>query len=121
LLVVGGKQRAPLVVISGGDSFLVIDSAKRHALSALLRSSSPVLKMVKREPERYGKAFVAFSIAADGSIEVEASAGDFDRVPSVERLTPDEACALNILMNAIERPRARPEGLPRASDVRGSL
>jgi hypothetical protein len=121
LLVVGGKHQAPLVVISGGDSFLVIDSAKRHALSALLRSSSPVLKMLKRDPERYGKAIVAFSIAADGGIDIEACGGEFDRAPSVERLKPDEARALHILMNVTARPRARPEGLPGVSNVRGRL
>lgn len=121
LLVIGGKQQQPLVIVSGGDSFLVIDCAKRHALAELLRSSAPVLKTIKRDPRRYGKAFVAFSITADGIIDIEAGAGGFDRVPAVERVSPHEARALYALMNANERPRARPDGLPGVADVRGRL
>lgn len=121
LLVIGARQQDPLVTVPALDSMLVIQGAKRHALRELLRSSLPVLKAIKRDPSRYGKAFVAFSITADGSIDVEASGGKFDGVPSVERLSPQEARALYVLMNANERPLARPEGLPGASDVRGHL
>lgn len=121
LLVIGARQQDPLVIMPALDSMLVIDGAKRHALSALLRSSSPVLKMVKRQPSRYSKAFVAFSVTADGSIDIEACDGDFDHVPFVERLTPHEVCSLFVLMNAAERPRARPDGLPGVSNVRGHI
>lgn len=119
LLVIGSKQQAPLVVISAGDSFLVIDGAKRQALAELLRSSTPTLLAIKRDPQRYGKAFVAFSITADGSVDVEASGGDFDSVLSAERLSPHEVRALSVLMSANQYPRARPEGLPGAANLRG--
>lgn len=121
LLVIGARQQDPLVIVPALDSMLVIQGAKRHALRELLRSSAPLLKTIKRDPSRYGKAFAAFSITADGSVDVEASGGAFGGVHLVERLTPQEARALYVLMNATERPRARPEGLPGVSDVRGHL
>lgn len=100
LLVVGARHLAPLVIIAADDSMLVIDGAKRHALGALIRSGAAVLKTIRRDPSAYGRAYVACTVLADGSIDIEACGGAFERVPHVERLTPNKAKALRIISRA---------------------
>lgn len=119
-LVVGARTQAPLVILPALDSMLIIDRAKRHAVAALLRSGEPILKMIKREPARYAASFVAFAVTSAGEIDIEWCWGEFGDVPHAERLTPEHARALHVLMNSNAHFK-RPHGLPGAENVWGRL